>query len=424
MAESLERNKVRAFSAAWFAAAALIAPAGALNAVPTAESPFYANSFVKVPSAAAMTALGRALFFDRSLSASGKVACASCHDPRGAFGPPNDSPVQLGGSDGRQSGVRAVPSLMYTQNIPPFTEHYFDDEGDDSIDQGAAGGRTWDGRAQSAHDQARLPLFSPFEMANSGADAVVARAERSGYAAQFRATFGDGVFEDKPLAFKGVLMALEAYQQSSAEFYPYSSKYDAWLRHKTSLSDGEMRGLAAFNDPAKGNCARCHPSAVRQGAFPQFTDFGYAAIGAPRNKEIPVNADPRYYDLGLCGPLRTDLMDRKDYCGMFRTPSLRNVATRRVFFHNGVFHRLEDVVRFYAERDTQPQKWYPLGKDGVVRKFDDLPVQYGDNIDRRVPFDRHPGDRPALSEADIKDLVAFLNTLTDGYGQALIHQGE
>jgi cytochrome c peroxidase len=391
-----------------------LAAAPAAPAAPAAR-PFYANSFEKVPSVAAMTAVGRALFFDRSLSASGKVACAGCHDPRRAFGPPNDSPVQLGGSDGRHLGVRAVPSLMYTQNIPPFTEHYFDDEGDDSIDQGAAGGRTWDGRAQSAHDQARLPLFSPFEMANSGTDAVVARVEHAAYAPQFRETFGDRVFEDKALAFKGVLMALEAFQQSPAEFYPYNSKYDAWLRHETSLSDGEMRGLAAFNNPDKGNCARCHPSAMRQGAFPQFTDFGYAAIGAPRNKAIRANVDAKYYDLGLCGPLRTDLTDRKEYCGLFRTPSLRNVATRRVFFHNGVFHRLEDVVRFYAERDTQPHKWYPPGKDGVALKFDDLPEQYRDNIDRQVPFDRHPGDQPALSEADIRDLVVFLNTLTDGY---------
>ena len=53
---------------------------------------------------------------------------------------------------------------------------------------------------------------------------------------------------------------------------------------------------------------------------------------------------------------------------MFRTPTLRNVAARRSFFHNGVFHRLEDVVRFYAERDTQPQKWYPRGADGAVLK--------------------------------------------------------
>jgi cytochrome c peroxidase len=380
-----------------------------------ADTPFYSNTFEKVPSAAAMTAVGRALFFDASLSASGKVACATCHDPRRAFGPPNDSAVQRGGADGRQYGMRSVPSLMYTQSIPPFTEHYFDDEGDDGIDQGAAGGRTWDGRAQSAHDQARLPLFSLFEMANTSPDAVVARVRGAGYAAQFRETFGETVFDDKALAFKAVLMALETYQQNPAEFSPYSSKYDAWLRRETSLSEEELRGLAAFNDPARGNCARCHPSGMRNGAFPQFTDFGYAAIGAPRNKAIPANADPRYYDLGLCGPLRTDLADKKEYCGLFRSPSLRNVATRRVFFHNGVFHRLDDVVRFYAERDTQPQKWYSRGANRVTVKYDDLPVQYQGNVETQAPLDRRVGDAPALNEADIKDIVVFLSTLTDGY---------
>ena len=101
--------------------------------------------------------------------------------------------------------MRAVPSLTYLQNIPPFTEHFFDDDGDDSIDQGPAGGRTWDGRAQSTHEQAQLPLFSPFEMANRGPDDVVAKVQRAPYAAQFREAFGDNVFKDGSLAFKGVL---------------------------------------------------------------------------------------------------------------------------------------------------------------------------------------------------------------------------
>jgi len=362
-----------------------------------------------------MTAVGRALFFDRSLSASGRLACATCHDVRHAFTSANALAVQRGGRSTRVAGVRAVMSLMYAQNLPPFTEHYVEDEGNDSVDQGPAGGRTWDGRAQSAHDQARLPLFSPLEMGNPDAAAVVARVARSPYAARFRATFGEHVFDDPELAFKGVLLALETFQQSPADFYPYSSKYDAWLRRQASLSLKEARGLETFNDPAKGNCARCHPSAIRGGAFPQFTDFGYAALGVPRNAAIPANADRHYVDLGLCGPLRTDLTDHKEYCGLFRTPSLRNVALRRVFFHNGAVHRLQDAVRFYAERDTRPQQWYPRMADGTVLKFDDLPTEYQRNLDREAPFDRHPGDPPALTDGDIKDLVAFLRTLTDGY---------
>ena len=378
-------------------------------------TPFYATHFEKTPTPASMAALGRALFFDRSLSASASMACASCHDPAHFYGPPNDLAVQRGGIDGRQSGVRSVPSLRYTQAIPPFTEHYFDDEGDDSIDQGPAGGRTWDGRAQSTHEQAQLPLFSPFEMANRGPDDVVAKVQRAPYAAQFRQAFGEGVFKDKSLAFKGILMSLETFQQSPEDFYPYSSKYDAYLRGHTALTQEETRGLAAFNDVNKGNCARCHPSAMRHGAFPQFTDFGFAAVGAPRNRAIPANADNRYYDLGLCGPLRTDLKASTQYCGMFRSPSLRNVATRWVFFHNGIFHRLEDVVRFYAERDTQPQKWFPRAADGTVLKYDDLPGKFQGNVDVEPPFDRHAGDQAALSEQDVRDIVVFLNTLTDGF---------
>ncbi len=380
-------------------------------------APFYQGVFPKLPTAAAMaamTAVGRELFMDPSLSASGKLACASCHDPAHAFGPPTAAPVRSGGSDLGQPGVRAVPSLTYTQNIPPFTEHFVEDEGDDSVDQGPAGGRNWDGRAQSAHDQALAPLFSPFEMANAAPAQVVDVVQRSGHAAELRAAFGDTVFDDRDRAFKAILLSLEVYQQSPAEFYPYDSKYDAWLRRRVQLSPAERRGLKVFNDPAKGNCARCHPSAPRGGAFPQFTDFGYVALGVPRNAAIPANADAQYYDLGLCGPLRTDLAGRKEYCGLFRTPSLRNVALRRVFFHNGVFNRLEDVLRFYAERDTTPQKWYP-SVAGRVRKFDDLPAEYQRNVDQLPPFGRHAGERPAFDERDIKDLIAFLNTLTDGY---------
>jgi cytochrome c peroxidase len=405
-------------AAAWACTGAASIAAAPQTQQPPQTAPFYANTFAKEPSVASVTAVGRELFFDTALSASGRMACASCHVPTRAFGPPNALPIRLGGGNGRRPGVRAVPSLMYAQNVPPFTEHYVDDEGDDSIDQGPAGGRTWDGRSQTAHDQARIPLFSPFEMANDGINSIVAKVRHSAYASLFRGTFGDRVFDDEALAFKAVLLALETFQQDPQTFYPYNSKYDAWLRGEATLSDAELRGMGAFNDPAKGNCARCHPSSVKEGAFPQFTDFGYAAVGAPRNMAIPANADRRYHDLGLCGPLRTDLADKKEYCGLFRTPSLRNVALRPVFFHNGIFQRLEDVVRFYAERDTGPQKWYARAPDGSVRKFDDLPAEYHGNVDVQPPFDRHAGEGPAMSEHDVDDIVAFLRTLTDGYQPA------
>jgi len=393
--------------------ASLALPAASPAAM--ADPAFYANSFEKVPSPAAMTDLGRSLFFDPSLSASGRLACGTCHDPAHHFGPRDGKAVQYGGRTGREPGRRAVPSLTYTQAIPPFTEHFNDDDGDDGKDQGPAGGRTWDGRAPSAHDQARAPLFSPFEMANASEAEVVDKARRAPYAGKFQDTFGPHVLDDEARAFKAVILALEVFQQSPTEFYPYTSKYDAWLRGQATLTADEKRGLELFNSPLQGDCARCHPSAIRNGAFPQFTDYGFVALGLPRNGEIPANRDSRYFDLGLCGPLRTDLADQSQYCGMFRTPSLRNVAARSVFFHNGAAHTLRDAVRFYAERDTSPGRWYPRRPDGGISTFNDLPARYRDNIERGPPFGQRPGDPARLTEGDINDIVAFLQTLTDGF---------
>jgi cytochrome c peroxidase len=72
-------------------------------------------------------------------------------------------------------------------------------------------------------------------------------------------------------------------------------------------------------------------------------------------------------------------------------------------------------MEFYVERDTNPGKWYSRNADGTVDKYDDLPAQYHPNVNIDPPFDRHPGDRPALDAAEIRDVISFLGTLTDGY---------
>jgi cytochrome c peroxidase len=365
-------------------------------------------------------ALGRRMFVDPSLSASGKMSCASCHNSLYAFGPPNALPVQPGGKDMRQTGIRAVPSLKYLQAVPQFTEHFFaSDVLDDSVDNGPTGGLTWDGRVDRGREQARIPLLSPSEMANGSPAQFVASLRQAPYAVDFRHVFGEAIFSDPEKAFAAALEAFEVYQQSYAEFYPYNSKYDAFLAGRGELTTREQRGRSLFEDPAKGNCARCHISEpAADGTPPQFTDYALVALGVPRNKAIPANRNPSYFDLGLCGPLRSDLRDRSEYCGRFMTPSLRNVATRRVFFHNGVFDTLRRVVEFYVQRDTNPERWYTRDADGRVRKYDDLPEQYHGTVDAEPPFDRRPGDAPALSDDEIDDVVAFLRTLTDGFRSA------
>jgi cytochrome c peroxidase len=367
-----------------------------------------------------ITALGEKLFMDPSLSGSGKLACASCHSPQHAFGPPNALSVQFGGSDMHQAGIRAVPSLRYLQSVPAFTRHFHDsdDEGDESVDAGPTGGLTWDGRVDHGAEQARIPILSSFEMGSTPAK-VAAAVKAAPYADDFRKAFGPHVFDSDDKVFASVLESLEAFEQTPEKFYPYTSKFDAFLAGRAKLNDAEMRGLQLFSDESKGNCASCHISQrAKDGTPPQFSDFGLIAIGVPRNRALPVNKNPSYFDLGACGPERTDLKGQDEYCGIFRTPSLRNVATRKTFFHNGIYHKLDDVVRFYVERDTNPEKFYPVSKKGAVQKFDDLPKKYWDNVNTEAPFDRKKGDKPALDEAEIRDVVAFLGTLTDGYDPA------
>ena len=407
-----------ASTTAWAAgllAGLLIATAAAADAplLPWGPTPSAAAAYAR---ASAIADLGRTLFFDPALSASGRMACATCHDPARGFAAPNASPVQLGGPDLRRPGLRAVPSLMYGQFVPAFREHYFEpeDEGDESVDQGPTGGRDWDGRVDRARDQAALPLLDSNEMANPNPQAIVAAVARSAYAADVRRLYGQNVFADPARAFAAVAEALEFFQQTPATFAPFSSKYDAVLRGRAELTAQEARGEALFNDPAKGNCAQCHKSAVTpDGQPPLFTDFGYVALGVPRNPAIPANHDPGYFDLGLCGPERHDLAAHDEYCGLFKAPTLRNVALRKSFYHNGVFHSLREAVDFYAQRDSDPAKWYPKAPDGTVRKFDDLPPTYAGNVNIEPPF----GTKRLLSDQDVDDIVAFLGTLTDGFQQ-------
>ncbi len=371
------------------------------------------------PTVAQLSALGRRMFFDAGLSASGRQSCASCHDPRHAFGPPDRRVVQAGGAGMDRFGFRSAPSLTYLHSPIAFTEHFYEAEvtnGKD--DEGPTGGRTWDGRVNTGHDQALMPLMDPAEMANPSREAVFARLSHSNYVNAFREATsapGEDIMSDPESAVVWMTVALETFEQSQAEFHPFTSKYDAYLRDEVDLSPSEQRGLTAFNDLKKGNCASCHPSSHKSPAnhFPLFTDFGYVALAVPRNRDLPANRDAAFFDLGLCGPLRTDLKDRPEYCGMFRTPTLRNVALRQNFFHNGSLHSLRDAVAFYASRDIDPKRWY--GHTSGARKYDDLPEAYWKNVNVDIPFKPKADGQPRLTSRDVDDIVAFLGTLTDGY---------
>jgi cytochrome c peroxidase len=361
-----------------------------------------------------LAALGKALFFDRTLSSSGRLACASCHDPASAYGPPpGTGPVMLGGARMKSAGSRAVPSLRYLGHVPRFTRHLYLSRTDDPEDVGPGGGLMWDGRADTLEAQALVPLLDPREMANRNLHELAERLRASPEGGRLEAPLPRHG-NDARLASVAA-RALARFEVEDPSFHPYDSRYDAYLRGTGTLSARELRGLELFNSADKGNCAECHPSAPGPGGRPPaFTDYRFAALGVPRNPILAANASATYFDLGLCGPLRKDLVrESSEYCGMFETPTLRNTARRAHFFHNGRFTTLEQVVRFYATRDLEPARWYPK-RAGRPELYDDLPRVYRENVDRTdPPFDRRPGQAAALSDAEIGDLVAFLRTLDD-----------
>lgn len=409
----------------------------------TVPGPAASNPLNPAPAALSLAAqVGQKVFFDQTLSGSGKMSCATCHDPKFAYGPPNNLAVQLGGVDLTAQGGRAVPSLRYTQFTPPYADLL--DNPDGISVPGPGGGLTWDGRAANLAEQARIPLLAANEMANASPRQVIDKLRQGRYTALFQQAFGADALADPDAAFAKVLAALQAFQLEDPSFHPYSSKFDLYAGNKIggALTAAETRGLRLFSDPNGANCASCHfQGAGLNGSSGLFTDFSFEAIGVPRNPAIAANQDPAYFDLGVCGPNRKDHLAKADgsnpFCGLFKAPSLRNVATRTSFFHNGVIHSLEQAIRFYNTRDTMPQLWYPtVGGTakatpdssfptyglittqyvgGTVQKFNDLPPAYRSNIDTQLPLDgRAAGTAPVMTDAQIGDLICFLKTLTDG----------
>ncbi|WBO23779.1 cytochrome-c peroxidase [Sphingomonas abietis] len=390
-----------------------------------------------------LATIGEKIFNDPTLSASGRQSCASCHSPDHAYGPPDGRSVQPGGPDMTSEGVRPPPSLayLYRQDIFSIGPVAAENDAPPPLDQVAAqaqttaratksagsntlaslvprGGLFWDGREDTLMSQANGPMMNPAEMANKDKYEIARKLTSAGYDKLLQPLFGDTMLHNPEMLFTEAMSALSRYQIEAQSFHRFNSKYDLWLEGKARLSHAEMRGLRLFNDPDRANCAGCHLSQpTSDGLPPLFTDTEYEALGVPRNPAIRANRDPHFFDMGLCGPLRTDIARQTQYCGMFLTPTLRNSAKRGVYFHNGRYHTLKQVMNFYNLREVDPGSIYPRDAAGKIIKYDDLPTRYHANIDvADAPFDRKAGDKHPMSEAEIADIIAFLHTLDDANG--------
>jgi cytochrome c peroxidase len=333
--------------------------------------------------------LGRFLYFDEDLSTPPGMSCASCHDPDAGFADPDtDVPVSQGIVPTR-FGNRNSPSAAYAAFSPVF--HYDEDEGL------YVGGQFWDGRAATLADQAKGPFLNPLEMKNPNKRAVVRKVSKSDYAALFLQVYGPHAFDDIEEAYDGIAEAIAAFE-TTGELNQFSSKYDHYLAGEVDLTAQESFGLSLYEDPAKGNCAACHPSEPGpSGEPPLFTDFTYDNLGVPRNADNPFyfisdefNPDGEdFIDYGLGG-----VLGLPEEMGKVKVPTLRNIAVTPPYMHNGALTSLTDVVDFYNTRDVPGAGWPPP------------------EVPENVNTDEL-GDL-GLSASEVDAIVAFLETLTDG----------
>lgn len=345
------------------------------------------------PGSDELSALGRLVFFDAGLSEPAGQSCATCHDPGRGFTDPRPFDTSEGIIAGL-FGSRNTPTAAYAAFAPPLRW----DAGEGLY----IGGLFLDGRAPTLEDQAQGPPVNPIEMHNPDKVAYVAKVARAPYAERLKRQFGPDLFNHAELAYQRISEAVAAFERGP-EASPFSSKYDAWLQGRATLSAQERRGLDLYE--GRGNCAACHPNLPGEDhRLPVFTDFSYDNIGVPRNPRNPfytirTEFNPQgagFIDPGLGGNARVIADGRAaENLGRFKVPTLRNVAITGPYMHNGVFRTLKEVVSFYNLRDLDPVRFGP--------------PETGANVNRDELGNL------GLSDEEEDALVAFLRTLTDGW---------
>jgi cytochrome c peroxidase len=330
--------------------------------------------------------LGKQLFFDPNLSQPSGQACMGCHEPAAGWADPDkNSPTSAGNIPGL-FGNRNSPTVAYASFSPDF--HY------DAAMASYVGGQFWDGRAKNVADQAKGPILNPLEMNTANKQSVLDAIRTGPYADLFMNVWGANVFENTETAYDDLAASIAEYEKTS-EVNSFSSKYDDVLMGTATLTDQEMRGLDLFN--GKANCDKCHTSSADPASGKVlFTDFSYDNLGVPKNPEnkfysLDVKYNPagvNFIDLGLGGQLKIASEN-----GKFKVPSLRNIALTAPYMHNGYFMTLTDVVRFYNTRDVASAGW-PA-------------PEVAENVNKQDLGNLN------LTDSEIEDIVAFLNTLSD-----------
>lgn len=290
--------------------------------------------------------LGKKLFFDANLSANNSMACATCHIPELGYA---DNMVVNFDNNGKPL-QRNTPTLINSA----FQKSFF-----------------LDGKSNSLLDQISLVFTNNKEFNTNVHEFSSNILKDSTYIQLFKDAYG-GIAANN----KDVIKAISSYISTLNGF---NSKFDKNIRgEENTYTNEEKNGYNLFM--GKALCATCHFMPLTNGTVPPFfTETEKEVIGVPETPENTKLDD----DLGFYWKFKEDL-----HKGMFKTPSIRNVALTAPYMHNGVYKTLEEVINFYN-----------LGGGGGL----------GFDLEHQtLPF-----DNLNLTNEEQNDLVAFMKTLTD-----------
>jgi cytochrome c peroxidase len=297
--------------------------------------------------------LGEKIFYDQNFSANETMSCASCHLPENAY------------TDLKQKSASNVEGKTVLRNSPSlynavFAKRFF-----------------YDMRAFYLEQQAEHVIYNQDEF-NTDYQKIVQKLNgNKEYKKEFKKVFKDGKINKQNFS--------KALSSFVASLYSFESDFDRFMRNETEISEDAKKGYNLFM--GKANCATCHFAPHFSGLVPPFFNENESEVlGVTK---LPISSLPVELDDDR-GRINSNVKKENSwiYENSFKTMTVRNIALTKPYFHNGAFNTLEEVIDFYNEG----------GGEGLG-----LPMKN----------QTLPADKLNLTEIEKKQLISFLNTLTD-----------
>lgn len=316
-------------------------------------NPYFYTLLKQNEDSAELRKLGKDIFYDQNLSDNGKMSCATCHLPENAF---TDLKAKSPSNVEGKTVLRNSPSLYNAV----FAKRFF-----------------YDLRAFYLEQQAEHVIYNEDEFNTSYESIIKKLKTKPEYRKAFKTAFKNGNISKENFS-----KALSSYV---ASLYSFESDFDKFMRNEKEISSDAKKGFNLFM--GKANCATCHFAPNFSGLVPPFFNENESEVLGITTR--PINQKPLVLDSDK-GRINSPVKKENSwiYENSFKTVTVRNIALTKPYFHNGAFNTLEEVLDFYNEG----------GGEGLGLKMKNQTL---------AP------DKLDLTQTEIKQIIAFLNSLTD-----------